>query len=69
MSIVLWSEAMRRKWRNHSFEFKARVALTDIQEDLIMVELVKKFDVHANQIFLEKEDVKQCTRCLRERCP
>jgi len=50
MSIVLWSEAMRRKRRNHSSEFKAKVALAAIQEDLTMVELVKKFDVHANQI-------------------
>ena len=41
---------MRRKRRNHSSEFKAKVALAAIQEDLTMVELVKKFDVHANQI-------------------
>jgi transposase len=47
---VLWSEAMRRKRRNHSSEFKAKVALAAIQEDLTMVELVKKSDVHANQI-------------------
>ena len=50
MSIVLWSEAMRRKRSNHSSEFKAKVALAAIQEDLTMVELVEKFDVHANQI-------------------
>ena len=41
---------MRRKRRNHSPEFKAKVALAAIQGDLTMAELVKKFDVHANQI-------------------
>ena len=41
---------MRRKRRTHSPEFKAKVALAAIQGDLTMVELVKKFDVHANQI-------------------
>ena len=41
---------MRRKRRNHSPEFKAKVALAAIQEDMTMAEMVKKFDVHANQI-------------------
>ncbi len=41
---------MRRKRRNHSPEFKAKVALAAIRGDLTMAELVKKFDVHANQI-------------------
>jgi len=41
---------VRRKRRNHSPEFKAKVALAAIQGDLTMAELVKKFDVHANQI-------------------
>jgi len=41
---------MRRKRRNHSPEFKAKVALAAIQGNLTMAELVKKFDVHANQI-------------------
>ena len=41
---------MRRKRRTHSPEFKAKVALAAIQGDLTMAELVKKFDVHANQI-------------------
>jgi transposase-like protein len=50
MSNKLWREAMRRKRRNHSPEFKAKVALAAIQGDLTMAELVKKFDVHANQI-------------------
>ncbi len=41
---------MRRPRRNHSSEFKAKVALAALQGDLTMSELVKKFDVHANQI-------------------
>jgi transposase-like protein len=41
---------MKRKRRNHSPEFKSKVALTAIQGDLTMAEMVKKFDVHANQI-------------------
>jgi transposase-like protein len=50
MSLVLWREAMRRPRRNHSPEFKAKVALAAVQGDLSMAELVKKFDVHANQV-------------------
>ena len=41
---------MRRSRRNHSPEFKAKVALAAVQGDLTIAELVKKFDVHANQI-------------------
>ena len=41
---------MRRKRRTHSPEFKSKVALAAIQGDLTMAEMVKKFDVHANQI-------------------
>ncbi len=41
---------MRRKRRNHKPEFKAKVALAAIQGDLTMAELIKKFDVHANQV-------------------
>ncbi len=41
---------MRRKRRNHSPSFKAKVALSALRGDLTMVELVKKYDVHANQI-------------------
>lgn len=41
---------MKRKRRTHKPEFKAKVALAAIQDDLTMAELVKKFDVHANQI-------------------
>jgi len=41
---------MRRKRRTHSPDFKSRVALAALQGDLTLAELVKKFDVHANQV-------------------
>lgn len=41
---------MKRKRRTHSPEFKSKVALAAIQGDMTMAEMVKKFDVHANQI-------------------
>ena len=41
---------MGRKRRNHSPELKAKVALAAIQGDLTMAELIKKYNVHANQI-------------------
>ena len=41
---------MRRKRRTHSPDFKAKVALAAINGDMTLPELVKKFDVHANQI-------------------
>jgi transposase len=50
MSNELWREAMKRKRRTHSPDFKAKVAMAAIQGDLTMAELVKKFDVHANQV-------------------
>ena len=46
---------MRRPRRNHSPKFKAKVALAAVQGDLTLVELVKKFDVHANQISAWKQ--------------
>ena len=44
------TEAMKRKRRTRKPEFKAKVALMAIQGALTMAELVKKFDVHPNQI-------------------
>ena len=48
---------MRRKRRTHSPEFKSKVALAAIQGDLTMAEMVKKFDVHANQLLQGAPDV------------
>jgi transposase len=40
----------RRKRRNHSGAFKAKVAMAAIKGDRTLSELAQAFDVHANQI-------------------
>lgn len=39
-----------KKRKNHSSEFKAKVALEAIREEMTLAELSKKYGVHANQI-------------------
>ena len=41
---------MKRKRRNHSSVFKAKVALAAVKGDKTMAELAEQFDVHPNQI-------------------
>lgn len=41
---------MRRKRRNHTPAFKAKVALAAIRGDKTMAELAAQFDIHVNQI-------------------
>ena len=41
---------MRRERRTHKPECKAKVVLAALQGDLTMAEIMKKFDVHANQV-------------------
>ena len=41
---------MKRKRRNHSPTFKAKVALAALRGDKTMPELAEQFDVHPNQI-------------------
>ena len=40
----------RRKRRNHSPEFKAKVAIAALKGDETLAALAEKFDVHPNQI-------------------
>jgi len=40
----------RRKRRNHSPEFKAKVAMAAIRGDKTLAELAQQYDVHPNQI-------------------
>ncbi len=47
----------RRPRRNHSPEFKAKVALAGVKGDRTLAELAKKFDVHANQISQWKDQL------------
>ena len=47
----------RRPRRNHSPEFKAKVALAAVKGDRTLAELAKKFDVHANQISQWKDQL------------
>jgi len=41
---------MRRKRRNHSPVFKAKVALAAVKGDRTIADLCKRFEVHPNQI-------------------
>ena len=40
----------RRKRRNHSSAFKAKVALSAVRGERTLAELAEQFDVHPNQI-------------------
>ena len=43
-------QKMRRKRRNHSAAFKAKVALSAARGDKTLAELAEHYDVHPNQI-------------------
>jgi len=47
---------MKRKCRNHSAEFKAKVALAALKGVRTLAELAEHFDVHPNQI----QDWRKC---------
>ncbi len=46
---------MRRPRRNHSAQFKAKVALATLRGDKTLTELAEQFDVHPNQIVQWKQ--------------
>lgn len=41
---------MRRKRRNHSASFKAKVAVVAVRGEKTLAELAQQYDVHPNQI-------------------
>ena len=41
---------MRRKRRNHSSAFKAKVALEAAKEEKTLAELAQQYELHVNQI-------------------
>ena len=46
---------MRRPRRNHSPQFKAKVAAAALRGDKTLAELAEQFDIHANQIVQWKQ--------------
>ena len=48
---------MTRKRRNHSPEFKAKVALAAAKGDKTVAELAQKYTLHANQISTWKKEL------------
>ena len=48
---------MRRPRRNHSPQFKAKVAVAALRGEQTLVELSEQFDVHPNQITQWKQQV------------
>ncbi len=48
---------MTRKRRNHSPEFKAKVALDAAKGDKTVAELAQKYNLHANQISTWKKEL------------
>lgn len=48
---------MTRKRRNHSPEFKAKVALAAAKGDKIVAELAQKYNLHPNQISTWKKEL------------
>ena len=50
---------MRRKRRNHSPAFKAKVALEALKGDKTLAQLSSEFDVHVNQIQAWRNQLKE----------
>ena len=50
---------MRRKRRNHSPIFKAKVALAALKEEKTLAQLASEYDVHVNQIQTWRNQLKE----------
>jgi transposase len=48
---------MRRKRRNHSSVFKAKVALEAAKEEKTLAELAQQYELHVNQISTWKQEL------------
>lgn len=48
---------MRRKRRNHSAVFKAKVALEAAKEEKTLAELAQQYELHVNQISTWKQEL------------
>jgi transposase len=55
---------MRRKRRNHSPAFKAKVAMAALQGDKTLAQLASQYDVHVNQIQTWRNQLKENTVSL-----
>jgi transposase len=58
---------MRRKRRNHSPAFKAKVALEAAKEEKTVAELAQHYEVHANQISAWKQELLEGISSLFEK--
>jgi transposase-like protein len=58
---------MKRKRRNHSAGFKAKVALEACKEEQTLAELAQKYEVHANQISAWKQELLEGMSSLFEK--
>lgn len=50
---------MRRKRRNHSPSFKAKVAFAALREEKTLAQLASEYDVHVNQIQTWRNQLKE----------
>lgn len=59
--IMYWRFIIRRKRRNHSPGFKAKVILATIRRNKMVAELARQFNVHPNQIAEWEKQLLECT--------
>jgi len=58
---------MRRKRRNHSPAFKAKVALEAAKEEKTLAELAQQYELHVNQISTWKQELLERMSSLFEK--